>query len=102
MAKHSRVIFDAYIDDLTLSATADSEEEVLALLKAAAQDLAELIERELRCKVAREKSVVVSSSERLAQTLSTNLKCIGAVPAMSVVNLGVDHSCGKKRGAHRH
>ena len=91
---------DAYIDDLTLSVTADTEEEAEELLVAAAIDLNRLIHEELRCKVALEKSVVISSSDGLANRLASRLTCVGATPAKSAVNLGVDFTCGRKRSAH--
>ena len=95
-----KVRVDAYIDDITLSVTADTEDEVEEAPTRAALDLVDVIEKELQCKVAKEKSVVVSSSDGLAQRLSERLQCVGATPSASATNLGVHYACGEKRGAH--
>ena len=60
-----RVRLDAYIDDLTISATADTEDELEILLVEAALELARLIEEDLLCKVATEKTMVISSTNHL-------------------------------------
>ena len=59
---------DAYIDDFTLSAHGDTEEDVEKALVAAAIDLNRVIEQELMCKVARDKSAVVGSSDNRGET----------------------------------
>jgi hypothetical protein len=61
-AKHPKVKFDAYVDDLTLSASADTDQEVCDILTAATKDLLSMIQDELFCEVAHDKSAVVASS----------------------------------------
>jgi hypothetical protein len=55
-SRHPKVRLDTYIDDFTLSALDDSEDEVGNSLVVAALDLHDVIERELKCKVAMDKS----------------------------------------------
>ena len=64
---------------------------------AAALDLHDVIERELKCKVAMDKSAVVGSTDGLAQKVARRLGCMGVVPKSAATNLGVDFSAGKSR-----
>ena len=99
--RHPLINIDAYIDDITLSITTGSQQLTEDLLVAAAEDLARLIKDELDCEIAKEKSVVISSNDDMAKRLADRLQCVGAVPAASAANLGVDFSCGRKRRTHR-
>ena len=99
-ARHPRVKLDAYIDDLTLSASGDSDDEVALLLQAAAEDLYKVITELLECDLAKEKSAVVASSDSLAKLLSDKLGCLGTTPAAATASLGVDLAAGKQRRTH--
>jgi hypothetical protein len=99
--RHPLVRLDAYIDDLTLSTSAGSEEVVEKRLREAALDLIRLIEDELHCQLAKEKTAIIASSDTLALRLASSLKCSGAVPSPSTASLGVDLTCGRKRSCHK-
>ena len=99
--RHPHINIDAYIDDITLSITTGDPKRTEDLLVAAAEDLARLIKEELDCEIAREKSVVICSDDAMAKRLADRLGCVGAVPAASASNLGVDFTCGRKRRTHK-
>ena len=95
--RHPLVRLDTYIDDFTLAVDADTEEEAQVLLVRAALDLKRTVEEQLLCKLALDKSVVVGSTDRLAQKIADQLGSLGVVPRAATANLGVDFSAGKAR-----
>ena len=95
--RHPFVRLDTYVDDFTLSVDADTDIEARVLVTLAALDLKQVIEKEMKCKLALDKSVVVASNDKLAQDIADELGTLGVVPRAATANLGVDFSVGKKR-----
>ena len=95
--RHPLVRLDTYVDDFTLSVDAGTDLEARVLVTRAALDLKKVIENELKCKLALDKSVVVASNDKLAQEIADDLGTLGVVPRAATPNLGVDFSVGKKR-----
>jgi hypothetical protein len=109
--KHPDVHLDIYIDDLTMSCCGASEEYVVERLAAAARDLQALIEKDLKCTIAKQKAAAVASTASLANKLRTRIGENAGRPVRSTPNLGADFSwkrkewqvqCGRRPHVERH
>ena len=91
---------DIYVDDLTLTCCGATEKDVIDKISAAARDLAEVIERDLKCKIATHKAATVASTESLATKLRAAIGQNAGKPLRSTPNLGADFNCARGRGRH--
>ena len=87
--RHPNVRVDTYIDDITLSVVAYTDEEVEAILVHAGHDLHQVIQLELKCAVAKDKTVLVSRSDALATAISRKLGCLGAISVPATIDPGI-------------
>ncbi len=94
--------FDAYVDDLVISATG-TEQEVVRTLVGAAGVLRELVEGELACDIELDKASVVASNANIARQIARKLGAYAGKGGgvASTVNLGCDYAPGRRRTAHR-
>ena len=93
--RHPNVRFDAYIDDITITAEG-SEADVLRWVTAAAHEFVAEMQTSMGCEIAWEKAAVVSNSETLANRVRHAIG-IPTISQPTAVNLGVDFGCGLTR-----
>ena len=98
ISRNPSVSLDIYIDDLTLSSVSGSAPKLEQHIVAAALDLADVVEAELRCTIALSKAAVVASSESLAKVLRSSIGRASGAPVLRAANLGIDFSSGRRRG----
>ncbi len=94
--------FDAYVDDVVVSATGD-EQHVLETVVGAAEELRTQIEQVMGCEIEVDKASVVASNPRLAQRIAARLGIYAGKEGgrASAVNLGMDYAPGRKRGMQK-
>ena len=92
----------SYVDDHTLTAVGDTEDEVVDKLEAAAVDLHRVVTTGLKCDISWDKAASASSSRSLAMKVRRRLgKWAGKDTNNLVCNLGADFRAGNKRGRTR-
>ena len=93
-----------FIDDLWVGANASSSEQLCLRLASAAQALAEVISRELKCQVAIRKSATVGNTSQVQQAVQTALGRLAGsnTSSQSAGNPGVDLYAGGFRKFRRH
>ncbi len=94
------VKLDAHIDDLVLAAQG-SPQELIQDVPKAEQLLADVIEKELRCKIAVDKAGLVTTDRRLAEHLRERIPILSGPIRTSMPNLGTDCRAAKPRGPLR-
>ena len=95
--RHPLVTLDSYVDDDTLACEADTEEEVLVRLTAAAADLEQVLVKELEVDVSYGKGATVASSPGLLARLVKALGKMAGAGRQTTPNLGVDFCTGGRR-----
>ena len=67
----------------------------------AGHDLHQVIPSELKCAVAKDKTVVVRRSDALATAISKKLGSLGTIPTPATINLGIDFLWGRKHATRK-
>ncbi len=91
------VSLDVYIDDVVISAVGEPKEVTDKLLKAHAT-LRRIIQEELGCTFAKEKTAVVASDREMTRRLKEGVGATGIV-VDATPNLGIDANAAKPRGS---
>ena len=92
---HPQVGLDVYIDDIQLAVEGQDPGEVVSALIEAADDMVEVIEEQIKARIAIDKTAVVSSSNHIAKRLRKALGENGGQAMYGAVALGVDYCAGK-------
>ena len=98
-AQHQHAQLSVYVDDVVVAAEGQSAASVREIIVGAAADVLAAIPIDLHGQVAEEKSVIVASTEQLAQQIRKDLQLPGEVAAVSAVFLGGEVATGKPRKA---
>ncbi len=97
--------FDAYVDDLVVTANG-SDAGVVNEVCSLAEFLLDKIHGDLACSIEKSKAAVVASSPRVAAAIARRLGAFagnatgGTRTRRSAVNLGIDFAPGRRRTAH--
>ena len=92
---HPQVGLDVNIDDIQLAAEGPDPNEIVSVLMEAADDMVEVIEEQIKARIAIDKTAVVSSSNQIAKRLRKALGENGGQAMFGAVALGVDYCAGK-------
>ena len=92
---HPHVGLDVYIDDIQMSAEGQDPEDLVGNLVEAADDMIDVIEAQIKAKIAIDKTSVVASTDGIARRLRKALGENGGHAMFGAVALGVDFCVGK-------
>ena len=95
--RHPRIGLSLYIDDFTGVVTARDDDDAMMVLTEGMVDLRGVIEDELRCCIAVDKSQIAASSKPLLRRATRVLGALGGRAVDSVEALGIDLPAGKSR-----
>ncbi len=92
--------YDAYIDDLTMTAVAE-EGDIVRIVIEAADLMKDTIEYSMGCEIESDKAAVLSSSPKAAAAIARRLGALGGSDKshVSAINLGCDFAPARRRTA---
>ncbi len=90
---------DLHVDDFCVSCLVDDDASAIRDMTTAINLIKEMIEDELGATISLPKAALVSSSKHVADRLRATFGTLAGPVCQAAVNLGIDSSAGKRRGA---